>query len=172
MRSFGFSAALLLLPGLALAQGRTPPPPSALAPLYQCAEQTDTAARLACYDAAVADLKGKEARKEVVAIDKAGATTLRREAFGFRLPSLPKLGLPGFSSDGRDVETKQTKSVASVNGLTLTTTDAQIWQLTENVGFDPPSRTPFDVVISQAALGSYLLQIKGMNRSWRARRLE
>jgi hypothetical protein len=172
MRRFVLSMLLLSAPTLALAQA-APPADSVLLPLYSCAEKTDPMARLACFDAAVSDLKGKEARKEVVAIDQARVQTLRREAFGFRIPSLPKLGIPDFGASKDDgIDDKQVKAITEVLGSALKTTDGQTWQLTETVNFFPPRRRPFNVIIRQAALGTYLLQIEGGNRSWRAKRVD
>jgi hypothetical protein len=64
---------------------------SPLDPVYACAAITDPAQRLACYDRAVADLRAREQSRDVVAVDRAAVEQVRRESFGFNLPSLPNL---------------------------------------------------------------------------------
>ena len=179
-------AALGSMPALAQAPAQTP-----LSALYACQGKPD-AERLACFDAAVAALQGRESRQEVVAIDEAAARTLRREAFGFNIPSLPRLGLPGLGrrpaaadSGGAPAPVAEAGAdpdevVLSVAGLgadaagrpLLRTTEGQIWVLIDSSGFRPPSQRPFNVRISQAMMGSFLLQIEGRNRGFRARRVE
>lgn len=66
---------------------------SPLSGVYACADLTDDAARLACYDKEVAGLKAAETQGEMVAVDQQQIQTIKRQAFGFSLPSLPRLGL-------------------------------------------------------------------------------
>src|SRR5271169_2476308 len=81
-------AALALL----LATAATADEPPIRAPVVQavvdCRKIEDGAARLACYDAAVAALATAEARGDVVSIDREQGRAVRRQAFGFALPTL------------------------------------------------------------------------------------
>ncbi len=65
--------------------------PTALAEVYACAGVQDAQERLACYDAAVAALQAADAGGDFAAVDRAQVETLEREAFGFSLPTLPRL---------------------------------------------------------------------------------
>jgi hypothetical protein len=187
MRRLIFALATLgSMPALAQAPAQTP-----LSALYACQGKPD-AERLACFDAAVAALQGRESRQEVVAIDEAAARTLRREAFGFNIPSLPRLGLAGLGrrpaapdASGAPApiaaeEADPDDVVLSVAGLgadaagrpLLRMTEGQVWVLIDSSGFRPPSARPFNVRIREAMMGSFLLQIEGRNRGFRARRVE
>lgn len=175
-----------LFPAGAVAQT---PQQTPLSALYACQGKPD-AERLACFDAAVAALQGREARQEVVAIDEAAARTIRREAFGFNIPSLPRLGLPGFARRAEEASPgapaaraeaiEPDEVLLSVAGLgadaagrpLLRMSEGQVWVLLDSSGFRPPSQRPFQVRIREAMMGSFLLQIEGRNRSFRARRVE
>ncbi len=75
---------------------------AALGDVYACAEKADDAARLACFDAAVRELKADEASGEVRAVTRTEVEAVERDAFGFNLPSLPRLrGLFGGSDDAQ-----------------------------------------------------------------------
>src|SRR4051812_518751 len=56
--------------------------------LAGCAEVSERDARLACYEAAAAALKDAEHRGDPVIVDRAQADAVRRQSFGFNLPSL------------------------------------------------------------------------------------
>jgi hypothetical protein len=162
---------------------------SPLAPIYACADKTDPVARLACFDAAVAAVKAAEARSDIIAIDKPRAEAVRREAFGFRIPSLPRFGLGGAGATGaaatgaaspsREREPQieeQTFAVARVGTSggrpAVFLENGGIWQIIESGEFNAPNRTPFNVRIRSAAMGSYILQVEGRNKGYRVRRLE
>lgn len=179
MRTLASFAVLLLAPVAAAAQTT----PSPLSPVYACAAEADPAKRLACFDAAVAALKAAEEKREVVAIDQATVRTLRREAFGFQLPSLPRLALPRLGGGAQDAGAadeppeEMTFAVESVgkgdNGKPLLRlTNGQVWLLVDDLRWTTPRTKPFNVTIQRAALGSYLLQREGMNRGWRVRRVQ
>jgi hypothetical protein len=53
-----------------------------------CRKLTDNAARLACYDQAAAALDQAEAKGDVVVVDREQARKVRKQAFGFTLPSI------------------------------------------------------------------------------------
>jgi hypothetical protein len=189
-------AAVLLLGALsaspAVAQAQVAAPSttaqSPLAPVYACADETDPAARLACYDAAVAALRGREARSEVVAVDQERLEAVRREAFGFRLPSLPGLfrrgggaAAPGgggaASREEQEPELeRQSMTVARVTSrgdrTVLVMDNGQIWQFVEAGEITGRRTPPFQVLIRQAALGSFIMSVEGSNRGYRIRRVE
>jgi hypothetical protein len=164
----------------ALAQPSAPQSP--LNPIYACAEKTDPTERLACFDTAVAAVKAAEARSEIVALDQPRVAAVRREAFGFRIPSLPKFSLPrpasgAASSRQSEEETEeQVFAVARVGNaggrLVLYLENGNVWQLNEAGDFNAPSRPPYNVRIRAAALGSYILSVEGRNKGYRVRRIE
>jgi hypothetical protein len=168
--------------------------PSPLLPIYACAEKTDAAQRLACFDAAVAAVKAAEARSDIVAIDRPRAAAVRREAFGFRIPSLARFGLGGGSAAAststagtpnppptrasareEDID-EQTFAVARVGSSggrpAIFLENGNVWHIIESGEFNAPSRTPFNVRIRAGALNSYILQVEGRNKGYRVRRVE
>lgn len=151
---------------------------SPLAVLYECAALTDDAARLACYDSKVANLQVKEERKEIVAIDADAARTIKREAFGFSLPSLPKLGLPsigGSDDSGPDVLTFPVDSVRKQGrDYVFYMENGQVWrQSGGRLNYIP--KGDLTATIKSGAIGSYMLSLsngKERVRGMRVKRVE
>ena len=167
---------------------------SPLSPIYACAEKTDPAQRLACFDSAVAAVKAAEARSEIVTMDQPRVAAVRREAFGFRIPSLPRFGFGGPAAGAtvagataggtstpaararEEVEDEQTFAVARVgasgNRVAIYLENGNVWHLTEAGELNAPRQTPFNVRIRAAAMGSFMLNIEGRNKGYRVRRVE
>lgn len=135
-------------------------PASPLSKLYECKAIAAPTERLACYDSAVAIVETREAKKEIVTIDSTTATKLKREAFGFSLPSLPKLGLPA-SKDAKDTDDLEfaVKTVSqSRRAITITMENGQIWKgVSGRLNYIP--RGDLTARISRGALGSYRLSL-------------
>ena len=163
---------------------------SPLSPIYACAEKTDPAQRLACFDTAVAAVKAAEARSEIITMDQPRVAAVRREAFGFRIPSLPRFGLgalvsgkgnanatnPARPDQQNAQQDEQTFAVARVgqagNRVAIYLDNGNIWHLTEAGELNAPRQTPFNVRIRSAAMGSFLLTVEGRNKGYRVRRVE
>ena len=182
------------------AQDRSSPvaSPSPLTPLYACADMTDPAQRLACFDAAVAAVRAAENTSQIVTFDKQRIETVRREAFGFRMPSLPRIGMPSFGGRGTDAGSpggansrsgstapamavaeeieEQSFAVARVTAsagrAVLVLDNGQVWRLVDTDEINAPRQTPFNVRIRTAAMGSFILTIEGRNKGYRVRRVE
>lgn len=150
---------------------------SPLSSLYDCAGVVDDLARLACFDKVAASLKIAEKKKEIVAIDASSAKKLKKEAFGFNLPSLPKLGLPSFGSD-KDKPEALVAPVKSVNkgraGYVFVLENGQIWQQS-NGSFNYMPRGDLTATIKPASMGSFKISVnngKSTVRGMRVRRIE
>jgi hypothetical protein len=184
-----FVASFCLPPCVIFAQQRTPSPsPSPLSPIYACAEKTDATERLACFDTAVAAVKAAEGRSEIIAMDKPRVEAVRREAFGFRIPSLPKFGLGGAGATGtnlargeqskeRDAEFEtQTFAVTrlgqSGDRVAIYLDNGNVWHLVEAGELFAPRQFPFNVQIRAASMGSFILQVEGRNKGYRVRRVQ
>ena len=96
------------LTSLALAADEKGGPP--LEGLYNCATITEATARLDCFDNAVANLQAAQSRGEVLAVTREEIQEVERDAFGFELPSLPRLG----RLFGRNSETKTAKAETAI----------------------------------------------------------
>ena len=166
-------AALLLTP---VAFGQTEDPVSTQV-VYDCASIADDTERLACYDNAVGRLKAAEDAGEVTTISRAEVETVQREAFGFSLPSLPRIAMPKLGGDD-DGEIKEiTFGVDSiresrVNGLTVTLENGQIWQQTDSRSVTYSKRKGVEeATIKQAAFGSFMMKLDG-GTAFRVKRVQ
>ena len=56
--------------------------------VLDCRTKADAAARLACYDAAVSLMDQAQTKGDFVVVDRARARQIRKQAFGFTLPSM------------------------------------------------------------------------------------
>jgi hypothetical protein len=187
----GLLLSVFLVGSAAAAPAATPSASSVspLSPIYACADKTDPSERLACFDAAVAAVKAAEARSEIITMDQPRVAAVRREAFGFRIPSLPRFNFGGAAATpatgataspaarARDeIEDEQTFAVARVgragDRVAVFLENGNVWHLTEAGELNAPSRPPFNVRIRAAAMGSYLLTVEGRNKGYRVRRVE
>jgi hypothetical protein len=166
--------ALAATPAATAQQSATPAAPTGpLAGVYACAEIAGTAERLACYDAAVGRLRTAETTGEVAVLDAERVQTVQREAFGFSMPSLPRLRLPGGGGERVETVTLEIASVSSSGDgrSTLRFTNGQVWRQVEADrirGAVPGAQ----VRISQGALGSFNATIVGRNGLFKVRRQE
>jgi hypothetical protein len=154
---------------------------SPLTVLYDCSEIVEDANRLACFDKVSASLRIAEQTKEIVTIDAQSARKLKKEAFGFNLPSLPKIGLPSFGGDDDKPEplVAAVKSVRSGRGqnagrYTVVLENGQVWvQTGGNLNYVP--RGDLTATIVAASMGSFKLSLnngKTTVRGMRVRRVE
>ena len=165
-----------------------------LAPLRHCRQLTDVAAKAACYDQAMDRLEADRAAHKFSIVSGARIEGLQREAFGFRLPSLPKLRLGGadsLSSPQEDaahagkvlkrnkagevvrVAYQVTRVIRLPNGRTrMVLSNGQVW---EQVGSDAPrfrGAPPYDIQIRKASLGSYLMRVGKSKHTVRVHRVK
>lgn len=132
--------------------------------LSDCRKITADADRLACYDKAVSALDVAESQGEVVVVDEAQASAVRRQSFGLKLPSLnvfsraaPKHG------EGVDhLSVELSAAHRDANGKwVLTTTDGAVWRQTDefDLGEDPHAGSK--MVIQNGVAGSFFCKIDG-----------
>jgi len=173
--AFSFAGTAMAQP--APAQGAQSP--EALAKVYACATLTEPDKRLACFDAAVAGLRTAENTGEFAAVDANRVREIERESFGFSLPSLPRLGLPGTRRADGTVVTEapsvQTMKIVRLGRLdgnpTFTMDNGQVWAVI--VAQENRLARPGAVVtVRKASLGSYLLSVEAGGSALRVRRVE
>jgi hypothetical protein len=177
MRTAGVAlAAAFLAPTFLPTGANAQPKPEArsamLQKLVDCRKLTDESARLACYDQATVALDQAEAKGDIVVVDREQARKVRRQAFGFSVPSIT-LFERGESKEELENATGVV-DVARVNGAgkwVIKLQDGAIWtQVDGNELFRDP-KPGMSVKIRQAAMGSFLMTIDNM-RAFRARRTE
>lgn len=138
--------------------------------LVDCRKQADDAARLACYDSQVEALDQAEAKGDIVVVDREQARSVRRQAFGFTMPSMT-LFERGEKPEEIDNVSGVIKSArrGGDGKWVVELEDGAVWAQvdTEKVPRDP--RPGMDVKIRKASIGSYFMNIAGQ-RAVRARR--
>jgi hypothetical protein len=144
--------------------------------VYACKEIAADADRLACYDAAVGRLKAAEEAGEVKTFTRREVEEVKRDSFGFSIPSLPKLAFGGKDESGnaKSDELKEvTFPIQSIGGrrgaLVITLENGQVWEQTDDKGVSP--RGQKEARIYQAALGSYKMKLDG-GLAFRAKRVK
>ncbi|MEZ5967455.1 MAG: hypothetical protein R3C00_00105 [Hyphomonas sp.] len=135
------------------------------ADVYACKDIAADAERLACYDAAVGRLKAAEDAGEVKTFTRKDVEQVKRDSFGFSIPSLPKLAFGGeHDGKGKSEDLKEvTEAVKSVGGargaLRITLENGQVWVQIDDKSVNP--RGQKEARIYQAALGSYKMKLDG-----------
>lgn len=169
--TFALAAGLAAAPAVAApAPGLAPSQP--MGALYRCADLAEAAARLACFDAEVANLRRAEAAGSFKAVDRQAVEQLEKESFGFQLPSLPRLAFPKMGGD-KPAQEAQSYVIAEVRGGQRTgyaMTDGSVWRQIEDDN-NIRIKKGAAVVIEKAMLNSFILTpAKGGGRGLRVRR--
>jgi len=161
---------LVLLPS----QAETP---ASTADVYACATITDDTGRLDCYDNAVGRLKAAEDAGEVATITRDEVEQVKRDSFGFSIPSLPKLALPklGGGDDGQLDEIQQSVVKVRTNPykkVIVTLENGQVWEQTDSTKIFVSKKRPAETAtIKSAAMGSYKMKLDN-GRTFRAKRIK
>lgn len=138
--------------------------------LLDCRSVADDAARLACYDAQVAAVDQAEAKGDIVVVDREQARTVRRQAFGFSLPSITMFERGEAPEEVENVTGVVKRAYRNAAGKwVVVLEDDAVWAQidTERVPREP--RAGMEVKIRRAAIGSYFMNLGGQ-RAVRARR--
>lgn len=168
----GFAALAI---GAALAETAASPLPAAVQKLLDCRGTSADAARLACYDGAVAELGKLIASGEIVVVDHERVAKVKRQAFGFSLPSLSLFERGG--PDGKPVELEQItatvrQAAQTADGKwTVVLDDGSVWRQIdlEKLSKYPKNGSKADV--RKASMGSYFMNLDGQ-RALRVERVK
>lgn len=140
--------------------------------LLDCQKLTDTAPRLACYDQAAAALERAEAGGDVIVVDREQAKKVRRQAFGFTLPSISMFEKGEAKSELANVTDRLASARQDASGHWLLKLEGgAVWRQIDSNELTRQPKSGMSVVIHKAALGSYLAAVDGQ-RAFRARRVE
>jgi hypothetical protein len=164
------SLALAILAGAGLAAAQETP--SALKALADCRKVAEDAARLACFDAAAAALGEAETKGDIVVVDREQAGKLRRQAFGFSLPSL-NLFDRGDKPQALDRVSGVAARAYQQGGRWVIELEdgGGTWLQTDDEPQPRGAKTGSRVEIRKAAMGSFFINVDGQ-RAMRARRVE
>jgi len=158
----------LILAALALGAATSPAAAAAksaaerakvLQQVVDCRKIADSADRLACYDRSAQALDDAEKSGQVVVVDQAKAREIRRQSFGFSLPSLSVLNLAG-KGDGVDrLETEiQTASEFTEGRFLIHTVDGATWRQLDGDTVRAP-KAGQSLVITPGLLGSFFCRV-------------
>jgi hypothetical protein len=130
--------------------------------LLDCRKVEGEQARLACYDAAAGVLDQAEAKGDVVVVDREQARTVRRQGFGFNLPSLSLFERGEKTEDVDRVALKVTSARRDGNGRwTIGVEGGQVWRQIDTGDFTVNPKPGMTATVRKAMMGSYIMSIGG-----------
>lgn len=170
--SLALAGACALAPLGAHAQSSGVPGRAAiLQSLLDCRGLGDDAARLACYDQAAGAMDQAEAKGDIVVVDREQARTVRRQTFGFSMPSMA-LFERGVAPEEMDNITGVAKNAYQAGGKwVIELEDGAVWQQTDTEVVGRRPRAGTKVEIRKASLSSYFMNLDGQ-RAVRAKRVQ
>ena len=170
--SLVIASAGILMPAGALAQTPEVPGRAAiLQSLLDCRGLGDDAARLACFDQAAGAMDQAEAKGDIVVVDREQARTVRRQTFGFSMPSMA-LFERGVAPEEVDRVSGIAKTAYQSGGKwVIELEDGAVWQQTDSEVVGRRPRTGTKVEIRKASLNSYFMNLDGQ-RAVRAKRVQ
>jgi hypothetical protein len=127
-----------------------------------CRSLSDSTARLACYDDAVAKLDQAESSGQVVVLDREAAKAVKRQAFGFAIPSITL-----FSKGDKEEEvdrlagTLKSARERADHRWVFTLDDGAVWRQIDTSQFLNDPKAGDSVEIKRASMGSYMLKVNG-----------
>ena len=140
--------------------------------LADCRKLTDDGARLACYDGAAAALEQAEAKGDIVVVDREQARTVRRQAFGFSVPSLSMFEKGEEKEQVDNVAGKIASARQDATGKWILRLEGgAVWQQVDTQELSMYPKVGQSVTIRTATLGSFLASVEG-RRAFRVRRVE
>jgi len=160
-RSLGMALAVVALgAGAVSAQPKAEGRAAIVQKLVDCRKVTDDAARLACYDQTTAALDQAEAKGDVVIVDREQARKVRKQAFGFTIPSI-SIFAKGEEKEDVDSFDGVVAAARQEGGghWVVKLEDGAVWR---QVGMEELFKSPkpgMKVKIRKASLGSYLMTV-------------
>ena len=157
--------AALALPAAAIAAPKLPQKrPEALEALIRCRAITDEAARLACFDAAVASFEQAHANRDLVVVDRKQVRDTKRTLFGLDLPGLNLFG-GGPDDEGTEVNSIESEVASAFQDgegrWVVTLKEGGTWRQINDTILGRRPKPGTKVEIRKAAMGSYMMRIEG-----------
>ena len=171
-----FAIAAVVVLTIAAKPAGSAPAPAGHARLMEqlagCAEVSERDARLACYEAAAAALKDAERRGDLVIVDREQADAVRRQSFGFNLPSLGLFDRGERRAPMDAVSARLTSATREAGGRWIfRLDDGAAWTQVDSEALMLQPRPGMRVDIRKGMVGSYFLGLDG-HAGVRVRRLQ
>lgn len=146
----------------AVAADTVEPPPKAVQAVIDCRRLADAAQRVACYDNTIDALGQALAQGQVVAVDHAQVQAVRRQAFGFTLPSLGLFDRGARPEEINEVALTVRSAARNGDGKWIVELEGgQVWRQIDTGDFTRDPRPGAKATIKKAMLGSYMMMIGG-----------
>jgi hypothetical protein len=128
--------------------------------VVDCRKIDDPTQRLACYDGAVAVMSNAQTSGDLVTLDRKQRQAVRKQAFGFTLPSLAM-----FDTGEKEVD-RIDDTLASANQdpngrWIFRMQDGAVWRQIDDEFLSRHPHSGSVIVIKRAMLGSYMLSVDG-----------
>jgi hypothetical protein len=143
--------------------------------LQACPKIAEDAKRLACYDTAARALIQAETEGEVVVVDRAQVREVRRQSFGFQIPSLnifsrggdDKPSTPKAAARAKEEEEDANRAVVTLAGavrgpdgkILLTTSEGAVWAQTDALPVDRLPAAGAQVIIVKGRIGGFFCDV-------------
>lgn len=163
--------AVLSLANPSLAQNTTVARAPLLAQVARCRQIATDTERLSCFDQAAGALDAAERQGEVVVVERGQIQEVRRQLFGFELPTLPPMFSRG--ADEEKINAVETTLVSASQGMdgkwVFRLADDSEWRQIDSAPVRFQNRPGTEIRVRRASLGSYQLTA-GRSRAVRVRR--
>jgi hypothetical protein len=130
--------------------------------LLDCRKVEGDAARLACYDAAAGAMDQAESKGDIVVVDREQARTVRKQGFGFNLPSLSLFDRGEKPEEIDKLQLKVESARQDGNGKwTIVLEGGQVWRQVDTGDFSQRPKPGMVANVRRAMMGSYIMSIGG-----------
>lgn len=132
--------------------------------ISDCRKVADRDARLDCYDKAAGAFDQAQAQGQVVVVDREQVKTVRRQSFGFNIPSIAIFTHGPREEPINNLTVQLASGAQGADGKwRLTTTEDAVWrQIDSNELYNPPHQGS-TMAIRTALLGSFFCKIDGQS---------
>ena len=136
--------------------------------LKSCQSEKDPAARLACFDAATANLVAANEAGDLRIVDRDEVKKTRRRLFGFALPDLGIFGKRGSAEDKEEEFDEIDTSIAAVSGAhgrgyVIRTEEGALWRIDEVPRRLLEPRVGDKLLIKSGALSAFFIRINNQS---------
>jgi hypothetical protein len=160
----GSAVLIATTPSLARTAPADPPRAAVVQALADCRKLTDDTARLACYDKAATAFDQAETQGQVVVIDREQVKAVRRQAFGFNLPTMHIFDRTTKNEEGLDhLELEIDHAYQNAAGKwVFAATNGAVWRQTDDFGLYQEPQKGSKLSIKSGMLGSFFCKIDRM----------
>lgn len=145
-----------------------PPPDKAavVQAISDCRAIKEDAARLACYDKAAGAFEQAQSKGDVVVVTREHVQQVRRQAFGFSLPSLDVFGAFGGPKKGEGFDRLTLEIREAHPGRdghwVFQGAEGVTWRQTDDQEFFKDPKPGARMVITHGAIGSFFCEVQGL----------